>query len=162
MKIFFPQSSTVAKCHVFLALALLTGCQTNVNDALATYRTDSHLQDGVLLIATAPAYLLWIRTAKGPEILRTGTPEEIRTSAAATARADIAAGKPRVAFTGSVASMPVGIPPEYFSLANKLPKVPLPSGCMATDLEQATIYAEAYNKEILPYLLTSNETQRNH
>jgi len=97
----------------------------------------------------------------GPSILRTGSPREIRTAAKADARADIAAGEPRVAYTGGFACWAVGIPDECGELVKSLPKVPLPCGCSHPLLGSATIYAEAYNKEILPYLLNKNETNRN-
>jgi hypothetical protein len=127
-KLFFNSCAIIA-----VLLALLTGCATGTHD-----------QGG------------WF--PDGPAVLKTGSPEDIRSEAIATARADIAEGKPRVAWTGGIVAQPTGIPQEYFPLLSKLklPSVPLPSGCTHPLLQQAAIYAEAYNKEILPYILNSN------
>jgi hypothetical protein len=64
----------------------------------------------------------------------------------------MAAGKPRVAVTGGFLCLAVGIPDEDLELTKNLPSVPLPCGCTADHLDQAAVYAEAYNEEILPYL----------
>jgi hypothetical protein len=81
----------------------------------------------------------------------------IRATAIADAQADIAAGKPRVAYTGGFACWAVGVPPEDIELVKNLPRVPLPCGCTAPLLEPARIYAEAYNHEILLYLTHKTE-----
>jgi hypothetical protein len=101
-------------------------------------------------------------SAAGPTILRAGSSREIRAAAIVDARADIAAGRPRIACTGGFASWPVGIPPEDFDLVKDLPKVPLPCGCTHPLLGPATIYAEAYNKEMFPYLLNKDQNHPNH
>ena len=87
-----------------------------------------------------------------PAILATGTSKQIRETAIADARADIAAGRPRIAFTGGFASWPVGVPEKEFELVRPWPRVPLPTGCTSPWLQQAAIYAEAYNREILSVL----------
>jgi hypothetical protein len=142
-----------------LQIAVFTGCKSGVSDAVITYGSDRQLQDAALVLVATPLYLAGVRAPQGPAILKTGTPEEIRNSAITTARADIAAGKPRVAYTGGIASQAVGVPIENLTLVKKLPKVPLPSGCI-DNLEEATIYAEAYNKEVLPYLISRNEVHK--
>ena len=92
-----------------------------------------------------------------PAILATGTPEQIRQTAIADARADIAASRPRIAITGSIVTWPMGVPDKYLNLVAPYPKISLPCGCTSTWLKQAATYAEAYNQEILPYLLSQNE-----
>jgi hypothetical protein len=114
---------------------LLTGC---AHLETAETSTSSHLGD------LMPGQ---------PQILETGTPEEIRQVAIADARADIAAGKPRIAITGGIAAWPTGVSEKYFKLVLSYPRVDLPSGCTSPCLGQAATYAEAYNKEILPYIL---------
>lgn len=97
----------------------------------------------------------------GPSILQTGSATEIRSTAIANARADIAASKPRIAFTGGFACMAVGVPEEDRELIKNLPNVPLPCGCTEPCLEQAAVYAEAYNQEMLPYLLKLKNSDKN-
>lgn len=96
-------------------------------------------------------------TPDEPAVLASGILEQIRLAAIADAQADIAASRPRIAFTGGYASGPVGVPEKYFALVEPYPKVPLPTGCTSSWLREASIYAEAYNKEILPYLLSNQE-----
>jgi hypothetical protein len=141
-------------------LLLMTGCKSNPNGEIETYGNDRLLQNAMLVTAATPFYLVGIRTPEGPSVLETGTEEEIRRLALTTARADIAAGKPRIAFTGGFASMAVGVPREHLALVEKLPRVPLPTGCTTSLLNQATIYAEAYNKEILPYIISEHELHK--
>jgi hypothetical protein len=117
-------------------IGFVTGCQTGVNEQ-GVFNHPSHV------------YL----SPEWPAVLATGSDREIRTAAIATANADIAAGNPRVANTGGFASWPVGVPEKYFGLVEMFPKVPLPVGCTSPLLREAGIYAEAYNGEILSYLL---------
>lgn len=143
-----------------LLFALCTGCRTSVNDAVITYGHDPILQNGAIIVAAAPIYVAGGRVPDGPAILRTGTLKEISDEATATARGDIASGRPRVAWTGGFASQPVGIPFDKWYLIKKLPTVPLPTGCTEPNLKEAAVYAEAYNKEILAYLLNKTESQK--
>jgi len=103
---------------------------------------------------------MWNPELDGPPILKTGTPEEIQRSAIAASQTDIAAGKPQIAFTGTIACMPIGVPPEHLALVEKLPRLSLPCGCATPLVREAIIYAEAYNKEILAHLLEANKTHR--
>ncbi len=119
----------------------LTGCQTRVDES-GVFNHISDLQPG------------------GPAILATGRPEEIRQAAISDARADIAANRPRIAITGGIAAWPVGVPEKYFTIVQRYPTVPLPCGCTSSWLKEAGIYAEAYNHEILPYLLNQNKLQQ--
>jgi hypothetical protein len=132
---------------IILILPLLTGCPSVQPCHIQMASCDETIQ----------------RTAAGsrdwPAILNIGMPREIRTTAINAARGDIKAGKPRIAFTGGFASRPVGVSIDDFNLVKDLPRVPLPSGCTEPLLQQAGIYAEAYNKEILPYLKTHKPTQ---
>jgi len=91
-----------------------------------------------------------------PAILAIGTSDQIRQAAIADARTDVAARRPKIAITGGFAAWPVGVPEKYFQLVQSYPQVPLPCGCTSPWLQQAGIYAEAYNHEILPYLLSQN------
>lgn len=136
MKARFHQYAAAVSFFVFL-----TGCQTPVNES-GVYNHMESLQPG------------------GPAILAMGSPEEIRQTAIADARADIAARKPRIAITGGFAAGPTGVPPKYFEMVRQYPAVPLPCGCTSVWLEEAAIYAEAYNLEILPHLLKQNEIQQ--
>ena len=130
------------KCVAIAVLAVqigfLTGCQTRVNE----HGVFNHMSD---------------LTPDEPAILATGNTEEIRKAAITDARADIGANKPKVAITGGIAAWPVGVPEKYFDLVERLPKVPLPAGCTSPMLREAGIYAEAYNGEILSYLLHKKE-----
>jgi hypothetical protein len=119
-------------------IAFLTGCRTPVGES-GQFDHMGSLQSGA------------------PAILATGSPEEIRQTAVADARADIAAHKPRIAITGGYAAWPTGVPPEYFEMVRRYPAVPLPCGCTSAWLKEAAIYAEAYNHQILPYLLNQNQ-----
>jgi hypothetical protein len=92
-----------------------------------------------------------------PAILATGTPEQIRQTAIADARADIAASRPRIAITGSIVTWPMGVPDKYLNLVSLYPKISLPCGCSSAWLGKAATYAEAYTPEILTYLLSQNE-----
>ena len=93
----------------------------------------------------------------GPAILATGSPEEIRQAAISDARDDIMAKRLRIAITGGIAAGPVGVPEKYLTAVQRYPTVPLPCGCTSSWLKEAGIYAEAYNREILPYLLNQNK-----
>ena len=122
-----------------LLLVALTGCVTVQPYSLNQTASSDETMPGV-------------RTAEWPPVLKTGMPKDIRTAAIAAARGDIADGKPRIAFTGGFASWPIGLSADDFKLVKDLPRVPLPCGCTEPLLQQASIYAEAYNKEILPYI----------
>jgi hypothetical protein len=127
-----------------IALSLLTGCQFF-----------ERVQKCQLSTPASEA------CARGwPAVLDYGNRQEIQAAAVADARTDIAAGKPRVAWTGGIASWAVGVPVEYIGLVKNLPNVPLPSGCTEPLLEQAAIYAKAYNTEVLPYLISQNEVHK--
>jgi hypothetical protein len=119
------------------ALSLLTGCQFF----------------GRVQKCQLPAPASEARARGWPAVLDYRNRQEIQAAAVADARTDIAVGKPRAAWTGGIASWAVGVPVEYIGLLKNLPNVPLPSGCTEPLLEQASIYAEAYNGEILAYLL---------
>lgn len=115
---------------------LLSGCQTTVHES-GDFNHISDLQPG------------------SPAILATGSPEEIQQAAVSDARADIATERPRIAITGGIVAGPVGVPEKYLSIVQRYPTVPLPCGCTSSWLKEAGIYAEAYNREILPYLLSN-------
>jgi hypothetical protein len=115
-------------------IILISGCQTRVDES-GDFKHMSELQSG------------------GPAILATGSREEIKQAAILDARADIAANRPRIAITGGIAAWPVGVPEKYLTIVQRYPNVPLPCGCTSSWLKEAGIYAEAYNREILPYLL---------
>src|SRR5579864_8868039 len=132
---------------IIFILPLLTGCPSVQPCHIQTASCNETLQ------RTAAGSCDW------PAILNIGMPREIRTTAINAARGDIKAGKPRIAFSGGIASWPVGVSIDDFNLVKNLPRVPLPCGCTEPLLQQAGIYAEAYNKEILPYLKADKPTQ---
>jgi hypothetical protein len=125
-----------------LALSLLTGC---------TFFEERPQKCDLPMPAREAQARGW------PAVLDNGNRQEIQAAAIADAQADIAASRPRVAWTGGIASWAVGVPIEDIGLVKNLPNIPLPCGCTEPLLEQAAIYAEAYNKEVLPYLLHKNE-----
>jgi len=134
MKLRFNKSvSTISGLHVLF----LTGCVHFTSVNRAELENSGHMED------LAPGE---------PAVLATGTPEQIRAAAVADARADIATGHLRIAFTGGIAAWPVGVPERDFELVKPYPRVPLPTGCTSSCLQQAAIYAEAYNGGILPVL----------
>lgn len=124
-----------------LALSLLTGC---------TFFERPQKCD--LPMPTREAH-----AREWPAVLDNGNRQEIQAAAIADAQADIAARRPRAAWTGGIACWAVGVPVENIDLVKNLPNIPLPCGCTEPLLGPAAIYAEAYNKEVLPYLLSRNE-----
>jgi hypothetical protein len=82
-----------------------------------------------------------------------GTDEEIRAVAAKTARADIAAGQPRLCLAGGRGAGPVGIPQESWYLVKDLPEWNISKGCSDPFLVRSVIFGEAYNREILTNLV---------
>ena len=133
MKSQFIKGVTALAVLVFQIVSF-TGCQSRGHE-FGDFNHMSDLQPG------------------GPAILATGSPEEIRQAAVSDARADIATERPRVATTGGIVTGPVGVPEKYLTIVQRYPVVPLPCGCTSSWLKEAGIYAEAYNREILPYLL---------
>jgi hypothetical protein len=97
---------------------------------------------------TTDWYVLW------PAVLKSGHNSQIRATARADALADIAKGQPRICCVGTVATFPIGVPDKYLDEAWKLPEVPLPNGCTLPEplLNVASVYAKAYNAEIVRYL----------
>jgi hypothetical protein len=87
-----------------------------------------------------------------PSILKTGSHGQIRDAGKTDARVDIASGNPQICYTGTIVAFPVGVPKKYFDEIRKLPRVPLPCGCTEPLVGAATIYAKAYNAEIVSYL----------
>lgn len=90
-----------------------------------------------------------------PAALLLDSSEQIRSAAAQDALRDIAAGKPRICFAGVGKVQAVGVPPEHLHLVADLPRVPLPTGVNSpqSPVIRAYVYAEAYNRQILQYLL---------
>ena len=160
-----PLNFTALARSGFIVMSLLmAGCRTtSVPVSVGTAAQEPWMQEAALILVVTPIvltlHLLGVRTSEGPPILKTGSDAEIRADAVRAARADMAAGKPRVAFSGGIASWPIGIPQEHWHLVERLPKVPLPSGCTVPYLAQASVYAEAYNKEMLGYLLERHTAQ---
>jgi len=87
-----------------------------------------------------------------PPAYLSGDEREIKTRARADALADIASGHPQICFTGGIAAFPMGVPEKYFDAIKQFPKIPLPAGCTEPLLGVASIYANAYNTEIVHYL----------
>jgi hypothetical protein len=142
------------KSLMILLCVALAGCRTaHPPDLVPTLAANEHVQGVGLAIVAFPLYLAGVRTPKGPPILAKGSHDEIQAVGTDAARADIAAGRLRVAYAATFASSPVGIPPEYWDLIKGWRKVPLPCGCIEPLARPAEIYAEGYNKEILVYLL---------
>ena len=89
---------------------------------------------------------------RGPKVLSAGRDAEIEAEALRIARADIAAGHPRVCYAGTIASGPVGIPAESSELVRDLQRFPLPCGCTDPLALPAEHFAQIYNREVLRYL----------
>jgi len=121
-----------------LQMLIITGCADLNNGCLRPAETSNHMED---------------LTSDEPAILATRNPEQIREAAIADARTDIAARRLRIAFTGGIVSWPTGVPEKCFKTVASYPRVHLPSGCTSSWLTEATIYAEAYNQEMLPALI---------
>lgn len=142
---------------VFLGAA---GCRTmDPSGLVTTSSSNESIQTAALTIIAFPLYLAGMGRSKGPSILAAGTSEEIQAAAIAAARADLKASQPKVAHTGTIVAWPVGIPDEHLHLVKNLRQLSLPSGCTNPLAGAAHIYAEAYNKEILAYLLNKEKQQ---
>ena len=86
--------------------------------------------------------------------LHDATKGEIRACAIAQAQEDIRRGTPHVARTGGRASFAWNIPQDMACHVEHLPEVPhLPTGCSDPLLNQAQIFAAAYNGELVKHLL---------
>lgn len=141
----------------WLLLSLpLAGCRTASDIAPAS--VDPTMQDAAILALALPLYLTSEHTPKGPPVLASGDDAQIRLAAVADARADIAAGHPRVAYAGTIGVWPVGIPDEHLHLVKNLSEVPLPNGCTDSLALRAQVYAKAYNEVILQFLLKHPDT----
>src|SRR5687768_3884064 len=85
---------------------------------------------------------------RGPKVLSKGSDAEIEAEALRIARADIAAGKPKVCYAGGIVVSAVGVPAESFELVRNLPRLPLPCGCTDPLTQPAQRFAEVYNTEV--------------
>jgi hypothetical protein len=86
---------------------------------------------------------------RGPKVISEGSDAEIDAAAVGFARADIAAGKPRVCYAGTWGVSAVGVPADSINLVSNLPRFPLPCGCTDPLSEPAIRFARAYNAEIV-------------
>jgi hypothetical protein len=66
---------------------------------------------------------------RSPLVLSHGSDGEVEAEAVRIARADLAAGRPRVCLAGTIGTAPVGIPPDSFESVRGLPRFSLPRGC---------------------------------
>ena len=89
---------------------------------------------------------------RGPKVLSNGSDADIDAEALRIAKADIAAGRPRVCYAGTIAVSPVAVPADSFELVRDLPRFPLPCGCTDRLALPAVRFAQAYNSEVLRYL----------
>ena len=89
---------------------------------------------------------------RGPKVLSKGSDTEIDAEALRAARADIAAGRPRVCYAGTIGVHAVGVPSESLHLVTDLPRFPLPCGCTDPLALRAYRFAEVYNTEVFHYL----------
>src|SRR5688572_27592099 len=89
---------------------------------------------------------------RGPKVLSKGSEAEIEAEALRIAKADIAGGRPRVCYAGTIGVSPVGVPAESFTLMRDLPRLPLPCGCTDPLALPAIRFAQIYNAEVLRYL----------
>lgn len=87
-----------------------------------------------------------------PSVLSKGTPDQIRIEAMQLAKADFAAGKPRICIAGSIGTSPVGIPADKLKVIKNIPEWKLPCGCTDPLAKPAITFAEAYNTTILSKL----------
>jgi len=89
---------------------------------------------------------------RGPKVLAKGSDAEIEAEALRIARADVAAGRPRICYAGGFAVSAVAVPAESFDLVRDLPRFPLPCGCTDPLTLPAGRFAQIYNTEVLRYL----------
>jgi hypothetical protein len=76
--------------------------------------------------------------------------------AAAEAQYDIRAHKIKFYWHGGCASMPTGVPAQYFHIADRYPHADGGIGCIVYDRglpERQRKYSETYNKLMLSYVL---------
>jgi hypothetical protein len=107
----------------------------------------------LLILVTVLAFACGCVT-RGPKVLSKGSDTEIEAEALQTARADIAAGRPRVCYAGTVGVSAVGVPRDSLHLVRDLPRFPLPCGCTDPLAMRAYRFAEVYNTEVVHYLQT--------
>jgi hypothetical protein len=77
---------------------------------------------------------------------------EIRTRAVAQAQTDIRAGTPHVGWSGTIAVYRPNIPPDKEALVAGLPSLDLPAGCTDRLAGKGSIFASAYNGELVKHL----------
>ena len=90
--------------------------------------------------------------SRGPKVLSNGSDSDVAAEALRIARADIASGRPRVCYAGTIGVRAVGIPDKSLHLVRDLPRLPLPCGCTDPLALQAYHFAQVYNAEVLSYL----------
>ena len=76
--------------------------------------------------------------------------------AIAEAQHDIRAHKVKFYWHGGYASMPIGVPTQYYHLADSYPHADGGTGCIVSDQalrERQGKYSETYNKLMLKYVL---------
>jgi hypothetical protein len=84
--------------------------------------------------------------------LQKASDTEIRTCAIAQAQADIRAGTPHVGWCGTIGVYRPNIPPDKERLVAGLPSLDLPVGCTDQLAGKGTIFANAYNGELVKHL----------
>ena len=89
---------------------------------------------------------------RGPKVLASGDDAAIKSEALRSAKADIAAGHPRICYAGTILAGPVGVPSDSYDLVRGLPRFSLPCGCTDPLAIPAEKFAEVYNTEIVQYL----------
>jgi hypothetical protein len=97
---------------------------------------------------------------RGPKVLSKGSDAEIEAEALRIAKADVAAGRPRICYAGGIVAFAVGVPNESFDLVRDLPRLPLPCGCTDPLTLPAVHFARVYNTEVLRYLQQTKQGLR--
>jgi hypothetical protein len=136
---------------VFVLLSVL-GCRSVPPSTVSTLSTEEHLEGLVLTAVALPFYAAGVRAPQGPPILEKGSDTEIRKAAVVVARADIAAGHPRICYAGTRGVSPVGVSEKHLGRVESFKRVPLPCDCSDPLASKAIVYAKAYNGEVVSYL----------
>jgi hypothetical protein len=84
--------------------------------------------------------------------LQKATEAQIRNRAVKLAQEDVRAGKPRIAWCGTIGLHRPNIPPEKERFVADLPSLNLPAGCTNPLAMKGATFAMAYNGELVKHL----------
>lgn len=84
--------------------------------------------------------------------LQKATDAQIRNRAVKLAQEDVRAGKPRIAWCGTIGLHRPNIPPDTERFVADLPSLNLPAGCTNPLAMKGATFAMAYNGELVKHL----------